>query len=430
METSISTDSSDYSNIPPPPPLDDEESSSSDNNSPPKKFEPHTPSGSPTSINYQLKTSSDGSPKKFEPSTPSDSPPKKFEPSTPSDSPPRKFEPSTPSDSPPKKFEPRSPSGSPPKNVGPQTPSNSPPEIDPRKYTIMVENINEKTGHINRRPRFYKPEHDVIQYYYQNLSDEQRKILAGLSEDMQAKILMKIVNELKEKYPETTTGYMVEHLNYIKNLDMLNEVKDYIKDPSLYDDIIKDTHKSKLVDTTITKLKTALDKKQRKHKNVDLYSDVLDTAKILLSFKETNKNLKNIIEMKLKNKLEKRCNSNGYIKMNTLTVINYSSGILRGNNIEFTVIIQYKACYPVEGMIVRSKVKNVTKAGIRAEISEKDEPTPMVIFIARDHHNNNDEFINVKEGDYINAKIIGKRFELNDSYISVIAEMASNEINV
>jgi len=78
-------------------------------------------------------------------------------------------------------------------------------------------------------------------------------------------------------------------------------------------------------------------------------------------------------------------------------------------------------------MVVRSKVKNVTKAGIRAEISEKDEPTPMVIFIARDHHNNNDEFINIKENDYINAKVIGKRFELNDTYISVIAELISND---
>merc|ERR1711965_1124744 len=113
----------------------------------------------------------------FEPQTPSGSPPKKFEPQTPSGSPPKKFEPQTPSGSPPKKFEPQTPSNSPPKKFEPQTPSGSPPEIDPKKYTIMVENINEKTGHIKRRPRFYKPEHGIIQYYYQQMSDEQRKQL-------------------------------------------------------------------------------------------------------------------------------------------------------------------------------------------------------------------------------------------------------------
>ena len=170
-----------------------------------------------------------------------------------------------------------------------------------------------------------------------------------------------------------------------------------------------------------------MDKKQKKQKNIDLYSDVLDTVKIILKFKEINKDLKNIIEKKLKDKLEKKCNTNGYVKPHTLHVVNYSSGSLRGNNVEFTIVIQYKVCYPVEGMVVRAKVKNVTKAGIRAEISEKDEPTPLVIFIARDHHNNNDEFINIKENEFINAKIIGKRFELNDSYISVIAELAQTE---
>ena len=179
--------------------------------------------------------------------------------------------------------------------------------------------------------------------------------------------------------------------------------------------------------TTINKLKSVLDKKQKKQKNIDLYSDVLDTTKVVLKFKEINKDLKNIIEKKLKDKLEKKCNTNGYVKPHTLHVVNYSSGSLRGNNVEFTIVIQYKVCYPVEGMVVRAKVKNVTKAGIRAEISEKDEPTPLVIFIARDHHNNNDEFINIKENEFINAKIIGKRFELNDSYISVIAELSQTE---
>lgn len=185
---------------------------------------------------------------------------------------------------------------------------------------------------------------------------------------------------------------------------------------------------NKLSSSTVNKLKSALDKKQRRNKTTELYSEVLDNAKILLNFKEVNKNIKTIIEQKLKSKYEKKCNINGYVKSNSIRVINFSSGALRGSSIEFTIVFQYKVCYPVEGTIINCKVRNVTKAGIRAEILEKNEPTPLVIFIARDHNNNNDDFITITEDENIDVKIIGKRFELNDSYISVIGELASKEI--
>jgi hypothetical protein len=33
------------------------------------------------------------------------------------------------------------------------------------------------------------------------------------------------------------------------------------------------------------------------------------------------------------------------------------------------------------------------------------------------------KFSTIKEGEMINAKVIGQRFELNDKYISIIAEL-------
>jgi len=180
--------------------------------------------------------------------------------------------------------------------------------------------------------------------------------------------------------------------------------------------------------STVNKLKSALDKKQRKNRTIELYSEVLDTVKILLNFNEVNKNIKTKIEEKLKSKYEKKCNINGYVKNNSVRLINLSCGSLKGSNIEFTIVFQYKVCYPIEGTIINCKVRNVTKAGIRAEIVEQNEPTPLVIFIARDHNNNNDDYIGIKENENIDVKIIGKRFELNDSYISVIGELASKEI--
>ena len=43
--------------------------------------------------------------------------------------------------------------------------------------------------------------------------------------------------------------------------------------------------------------------------------------------------------------------------------------------------------------------------------------------VGRDHHYNNTEFNNIKEDDIIQVKIVGMRFELNDTYVSVIAEL-------
>ena len=78
-------------------------------------------------------------------------------------------------------------------------------------------------------------------------------------------------------------------------------------------------------------------------------------------------------------------------------------------------------CLPVEDMKIKCIVKNITKAGIRAEIDE--DPTPIVVFISRDHHYKSGQFSKIDVGNVITVNIIGQRYELNDSYVSVIAEL-------
>ena len=59
--------------------------------------------------------------------------------------------------------------------------------------------------------------------------------------------------------------------------------------------------------------------------------------------------------------------------------------------------------------------------GIRAEV--KDMPSPVVIFVARDHNYNSQLFTDTKVNDEIMVRVIGQRYELNDAYISIIAEI-------
>ena len=76
-------------------------------------------------------------------------------------------------------------------------------------------------------------------------------------------------------------------------------------------------------------------------------------------------------------------------------------------------------------MIIDCLAKTITKVGVRAELIVDDNISPYVIFIARDHHYNNETFSKIKENDVLQVRIMGQRYELNDKQISIIAELIS-----
>jgi DNA-directed RNA polymerase subunit E'/Rpb7 len=164
-------------------------------------------------------------------------------------------------------------------------------------------------------------------------------------------------------------------------------------------------------------------KKKRETRIQSVYSRCLITRKIVLPINTIGKNLKETIEDNIKEDFEGKCVVEGYIKPNSSKIISYSSGtIQRGNNILFEVVFECDVCFPVEGMLITCVAKNITKAGIRAE-SANDVPSPIVAFIAKDHHYSLAYFSEIQEGDKISVRVIGQRFELNDKYISIIGEL-------
>lgn len=163
--------------------------------------------------------------------------------------------------------------------------------------------------------------------------------------------------------------------------------------------------------------------KKRETKIASIYSRCLITRNIILPITTIGKNIKETIEENIKSNYENKCLVEGFIKQNSSKIITYSSGIIyRGSSISFEVVFECEVCFPVEGMLISCIAKNITKAGIRAE-SANDVPSPVVVFIAKDHHYNISYFNEVKEGDKITVRVIGQRFELNDKYVSVIGEL-------
>jgi hypothetical protein len=113
----------------------------------------------------------------------------------------------------------------------------------------------------------------------------------------------------------------------------------------------------------------------------------------------------------------------GFVKPGSCKIITYSSGLIqKGTQISFQVVFECDICFPVEGMLIQCVAKNITKAGIRAE-SPSETPSPIVVFIARDHNFSHPAFANIQEDDTFTARVIGQRFELNDKYVSIIAEL-------
>ena len=170
------------------------------------------------------------------------------------------------------------------------------------------------------------------------------------------------------------------------------------------------------MDTQVAKKDT-----RKKAGDIGVYMNSLLSRKIHVPFKKVGKNIKEVLENKIKRDIEGKCSIEGFIKPGSTRVLTYSSGLLFEDVIEFDVAFECLVCCPVEGMKIKCIVKNKTQAGIRAVINE--EVSPVVIYITRDHHYNNKYFGSVEEGDEITAKVIGQRYELNDEQVSVIGEI-------
>lgn len=144
--------------------------------------------------------------------------------------------------------------------------------------------------------------------------------------------------------------------------------------------------------------------------------------KVSLSITEIGNNLKQNLEQKLIFKNEGKCIAEGFVKPNSIKIIQYSSGVINMDAVDFNTVFECFICYPVEGMLVECTVKTVTKAGVHAEV-KVDDTIPIVVFIARDHHNTNKYFAFIKENTNIIVRIIGVRFELNDTHICAIGTL-------
>ena len=156
-----------------------------------------------------------------------------------------------------------------------------------------------------------------------------------------------------------------------------------------------------------------------------LYHSVLLTRKIELPISDIGEHLEDTLYKSIVQLLEGKCGVEGYFKKGSIKIQSYSSGqIIRGNKILFEIVFKAQVCMPVENMILKVKVVNITKAGIKAEI-DKLPDNPLIIYVMRDHFNESEYFNNVKVDDIITVRVIGQRHEINNSKIYIVGDLVT-----
>ena len=121
-----------------------------------------------------------------------------------------------------------------------------------------------------------------------------------------------------------------------------------------------------------------------------------------------------------KENLEGKCRKEGFVRPKSTQIILYTAPILKDNNCIYNVTYSCEVCNQDIDQYYNCKIMKLAKIGIRGIVSHSN--NPIVFYISREH-NQSTNFDEYKEGDDIIVKIIGKRFQLNDPYIEVIAEL-------
>ncbi len=137
--------------------------------------------------------------------------------------------------------------------------------------------------------------------------------------------------------------------------------------------------------------------------------------RIMNAMKEVSAIDKKILDY-LREKLEKRCSTHGYVLPDTLKLLSRSHGVFENGrftgNTVFYVQAQGRVYNPAYGTVLEGKVLKKNNMGLYVIYENA-----IRILVPRDLHIGNDEYDSVQVGDEIQIEIRKSRFQVNDPFI-------------
>jgi DNA-directed RNA polymerase subunit E'/Rpb7 len=143
------------------------------------------------------------------------------------------------------------------------------------------------------------------------------------------------------------------------------------------------------------------------------------TKKVHIHSKFIQKNIQASILTQLKMNYEGHCSSEGFVRRDSITIINYSLGRMNyiQGGVDYHVTFQSDICLPHPGQRFKASVKLRSKVGLHAEIA------PLKVLIPRDLHFDNEYYDEVKLETDIEFDVVGCQFKQKDSEIIVLGKL-------
>ena len=164
----------------------------------------------------------------------------------------------------------------------------------------------------------------------------------------------------------------------------------------------------------------------------DLFIPIKFKTNVIIQPNELDLDLEKTILKKIKENYENICSKYGYIKNNSIKIIKRSIGLVKNQhfngNTNFCVLCLAEICNPIQGSIIKCKVKNINKMGVLAEGYYDNIPI-LEIIIPLNSAGIKSE-INLEtlvKGQEIKIEVCGKKYQLFDKHISIIGRAIKNK---
>jgi len=164
----------------------------------------------------------------------------------------------------------------------------------------------------------------------------------------------------------------------------------------------------------------------------DLFIPIKFKTNVLISPNELDLDLDKTILKKIKDNYENICSKYGYIKNNSIKIIKRSIGLIKNQhfngNTSFNVLCLAEICNPIQGSIIKCKVKNINKMGVLAEGYYDNVPILEIIIPSNSAGIKSE--INLEtliKGQEIKIEVCGKKYQLFDKHISIIGRAIKNK---
>jgi hypothetical protein len=128
--------------------------------------------------------------------------------------------------------------------------------------------------------------------------------------------------------------------------------------------------------------------------------------------------VRDVLQRKLRSKLEGRCSRDGWVKPGTLTILSHSMGYVESGRFTGDIVYHTKCegrvINPSADTLVEGEVIRKNKMGVYVNVVDA-----IRIILPRDHpaHIGNEEYDSVNVGEKVTVMIKKSRFQVNDEYI-------------